>query len=74
MHAPLCALTVLCVLASVSGSVLNSSVTGESARTLPVLTVNYDRVRKPFEVCLWILLASLLKLGKFIHHSLIIIK
>ncbi|MCJ8735551.1 hypothetical protein PDJAM_G00248290 [Pangasius djambal] len=63
MHAPLRALTLLCVLGSVSGSVLNSSVTGESARTFPVLTVNYDRVRKPFEVCLWILLASLMKLG-----------
>ncbi|XP_053497818.1 sodium/hydrogen exchanger 1b isoform X3 [Ictalurus furcatus] len=67
MHAPLCALLLLGVLSSVSGSfsgsVLNSSVTGESARTLPVLTVNYDRVRKPFEVCLWILLASLMKLG-----------
>ncbi|XP_017340653.1 sodium/hydrogen exchanger 1b [Ictalurus punctatus] len=63
MHAPLCALVLLGVLRSVSGSVLNSSVTGESARTLPVLTVNYDRVRKPFEVCLWILLASLMKLG-----------
>ncbi|KAF4081801.1 hypothetical protein AMELA_G00165320 [Ameiurus melas] len=63
MHAPLRALVLLGVLGSVSGSVLNSSVTGESTRTLPVLTVNYDRVRKPFEVCLWILLASLMKLG-----------
>ncbi|GAA6087135.1 Na(+)/H(+) exchanger beta-like [Tachysurus ichikawai] len=63
MHALLRAVILLCVLGSVPGAVFNSSVAGESARTFPVLTVNYERVRKPFEVCLWILLASLMKLG-----------
>ncbi|KAI2653268.1 Na(+)/H(+) exchanger beta [Labeo rohita] len=29
----------------------------------PVLSINYDYVRMPFEVSLWILLASLIKLG-----------
>ncbi|XP_058610026.1 sodium/hydrogen exchanger 1b isoform X3 [Onychostoma macrolepis] len=32
-------------------------------RVFPVLSVNYDYVQMPFEVSLWILLASLLKLG-----------
>uniref|UniRef100_W5L7P8 Sodium/hydrogen exchanger n=1 Tax=Astyanax mexicanus TaxID=7994 RepID=W5L7P8_ASTMX len=32
-------------------------------RTFPVLTVQFQTVRKPFESALWILLASLLKLG-----------
>ncbi|KAB5565248.1 hypothetical protein PHYPO_G00238930 [Pangasianodon hypophthalmus] len=81
LHALLHALTLLCVLGSVSGSVLNSSVTGESARAFPVLTVSYERVRKPFEVCLWILLASLMKLGfhiipgfsRFVSESCVLI-
>lgn len=72
MHALLRAVILLCVLGSVPGAVFNSSVAGESARTFPVLTVNYERVRKPFEVCLWILLASLMKLGEFIHHTFMI--
>ncbi|XP_029701299.1 sodium/hydrogen exchanger 1b isoform X3 [Takifugu rubripes] len=32
-------------------------------KTFPVLSVNYDYVRKPFEISLWILLALLMKLG-----------
>ncbi|XP_046714866.1 sodium/hydrogen exchanger 1b isoform X2 [Silurus meridionalis] len=85
MHAPLRAFVWLCVLGSGSGSgsgsgpVLNSSVTG--AHVFPVLTVNYERVRIPFEVCLWILLASLLKLGfhlipglsRFVSESCVLI-
>uniref|UniRef100_A0A672LQR3 Sodium/hydrogen exchanger n=1 Tax=Sinocyclocheilus grahami TaxID=75366 RepID=A0A672LQR3_SINGR len=32
-------------------------------RVFPVLSINYDYVQMPFEVSLWILLASLMKLG-----------
>ncbi|XP_062853750.1 sodium/hydrogen exchanger 1b [Trichomycterus rosablanca] len=48
-----------------SGVVLNSSALKDSdpVHLFPVLTVNYERVRKPFEISLWILLASLMKLG-----------
>ncbi|KAK3558576.1 hypothetical protein QTP86_021649 [Hemibagrus guttatus] len=63
MPALLHTLVLFCVLGSVSGTVFNSSVARGSGRTFPVLTVEYERVRKPFEVCLWILLASLMKLG-----------
>ncbi|KAF5887544.1 Na(+)/H(+) exchanger beta-like isoform X1, partial [Clarias magur] len=63
MRAPVCALLWLGVLGSVPGPVLSSPLAAESSRSFPVLTVSYERVRQPFEVCLWILLASLLKLG-----------
>ncbi|KAM9495657.1 sodium/hydrogen exchanger 1b isoform 2-T2 [Clarias gariepinus] len=67
MHAPVCALLWLCVLGSLPGSVpgpvLTPPLVGESSRSFPVLTVSYERVRRPLEVCLWILLASVLKLG-----------
>lgn len=33
-------------------------------KAFPVLSVNYDYVRMPFEISLWILLASLMKLGR----------
>ncbi|XP_026885980.2 sodium/hydrogen exchanger 1b isoform X1 [Electrophorus electricus] len=39
------------------------NTTYPATRAFPVLTVNYDHVRKPFEISLWILLASLMKLG-----------
>uniref|UniRef100_A0A674D274 Sodium/hydrogen exchanger n=1 Tax=Salmo trutta TaxID=8032 RepID=A0A674D274_SALTR len=32
-------------------------------KAFPVLAVNYEHVRKPFEIALWILLALLMKLG-----------
>ncbi|XP_076157727.1 Na(+)/H(+) exchanger beta-like [Alosa pseudoharengus] len=32
-------------------------------KAFPVLSINYDYVRMPFEISLWILLASLMKLG-----------
>ncbi|XP_075961610.1 sodium/hydrogen exchanger 1b isoform X1 [Anarhichas minor] len=32
-------------------------------KAFPVLSLNYDHVRKPFEIALWILLALLMKLG-----------
>lgn len=34
-------------------------------KAFPVLSVNYDYVRKPFEISLWILLALLMKLGEW---------
>ncbi len=37
-------------------------------RVFPVLSINYDYVQMPFEVSLWILLASLLKLGENHNH------
>ena len=45
----------------------DSKTNGTSHHTkkaFPVLSVNYDYVRMPFEISLWILLASLMKLGK----------
>ncbi|XP_031441986.1 Na(+)/H(+) exchanger beta-like [Clupea harengus] len=44
----------------------DSKTNGTSHHTkkaFPVLSVNYDYVRMPFEISLWILLASLMKLG-----------
>lgn len=34
-------------------------------KAFPVLSVNYDYVRKPFEISLWLLLALFMKLGEF---------
>lgn len=34
-------------------------------KAFPVLSVNYDYVRKPFEISLWILLGLLMKLGEW---------
>lgn len=34
-------------------------------KAFPVLSFNYDHVRKPFEISLWILLALLMKLGEW---------
>lgn len=33
-------------------------------KAFPVLSFNYEYVRKPFEISLWILLALLMKLGE----------
>ncbi|XP_062386233.1 Na(+)/H(+) exchanger beta-like [Sardina pilchardus] len=44
----------------------DSKTNGTSHHTkkaFPVLSINYDYVRMPFEISLWILLASLMKLG-----------
>lgn len=35
-------------------------------KAFPVLAVNYEHVRKPFEIALWILLALLMKLGEYL--------
>lgn len=32
-------------------------------KTFPVLSLNYERVKTPFEISIWILLALLMKLG-----------
>ncbi|XP_070620758.1 sodium/hydrogen exchanger 1 [Erythrolamprus reginae] len=36
---------------------------GKPRKVFPVLTLEYDKVRVPFEIALWILLACLMKLG-----------
>uniref|UniRef100_A0ACB8FRW4 Uncharacterized protein n=1 Tax=Sphaerodactylus townsendi TaxID=933632 RepID=A0ACB8FRW4_9SAUR len=36
---------------------------GKKRKIFPVLDFNYNHVRKPFEIALWILLACLMKLG-----------
>lgn len=33
-------------------------------KVFPVLSLNYEYVRKPFEISIWILLALLMKLGE----------
>lgn len=33
-------------------------------KAFPVLSLDYERVKLPFEISLWVLLASLMKLGK----------
>lgn len=38
--------------------------TAPHRKAFPVLSFNYDNVRKPFEISLWILLALLMKLGE----------
>ena len=35
-------------------------------KAFPVLGVDYPHIRIPFEISLWVLLASLMKLGKFL--------
>lgn len=42
----------------------NGNHSTHTKKAFPVLSINYDYVRMPFEISLWILLASLMKLGK----------
>ncbi|CAB1350825.1 unnamed protein product [Coregonus sp. 'balchen'] len=42
-------------------------------KAFPVLAVNYEHVRKPFEIALWILLALLMKLGVVPESCLLIV-
>lgn len=47
---------------------VNHSVTEHSMKArkaFPVLGIDYTHVRTPFEISLWILLACLMKIGKF---------
>ncbi|XP_035285162.1 Na(+)/H(+) exchanger beta-like isoform X3 [Anguilla anguilla] len=62
--------TALTLFEKSSRNATNSSDTEEPAgvnnhtkRSFPVLRFNYEHVRIPFEISLWILLASLMKLG-----------
>lgn len=41
-----------------------STSSAHHKKAFPVLSVNYDHIRKPFEITLWILLALLMKLGE----------
>uniref|UniRef100_A0AAQ4PYR1 Sodium/hydrogen exchanger n=1 Tax=Gasterosteus aculeatus aculeatus TaxID=481459 RepID=A0AAQ4PYR1_GASAC len=74
----LCVLVLVCVsVASASRDVGNNETRRDAAgeesphltnstsreKVFPVLALNYDHVRKPFEIALWILLALLMKLG-----------
>lgn len=42
-------------------------------KAFPVLSFNYDYVRKPFEISLWILLALLMKLGEWLFDLWLIV-
>lgn len=37
----------------------------ETKKPFPVLSLDYENVRTPFEIALWVLLASLMKLGEY---------
>lgn len=37
----------------------------ETKKAFPVLSLDYNNVRAPFEIALWVLLASLMKLGEY---------
>lgn len=81
----LCVLVLVCVsVASASRDVGNNETRRDAAgeesprltnstsreKVFPVLALNYDHVRKPFEIALWILLALLMKLGEWhLGHS-----
>lgn len=51
------------------------SNTSHPKKAFPVLSFNYEYVRTPFEISLWILLALLMKLGeRFIFVSFLLLK
>lgn len=41
--------------------------THSKKKPFPVLSLDYDTVRLPFEISLWVLLASLMKLGEYVY-------
>lgn len=41
----------------------------EAKKPFPVLSLDYENVRTPFEIALWVLLASLMKLGEYWSHD-----
>lgn len=45
----------------------NRTHTTHSKKPFPVLSFGYDYVRLPFEISLWVLLASLMKLGEYVY-------
>ncbi|XP_056597118.1 sodium/hydrogen exchanger 1b [Triplophysa dalaica] len=58
---PLLLLLVFCCLSV--RCLQNQSDQQHHKRAFPVISIHYEAVRTPFEVALWILLASLMKLG-----------
>lgn len=44
----------------------SSHTTNYTKKAFPVLSFDYENVRTPFEISLWVLLASLMKLGEFL--------
>lgn len=45
----------------------NHGNTTQYKKPFPVLSLDYDHVRLPFEISLWVLLASLMKLGEYVY-------
>uniref|UniRef100_A0A7N4PRF4 Sodium/hydrogen exchanger n=1 Tax=Sarcophilus harrisii TaxID=9305 RepID=A0A7N4PRF4_SARHA len=52
------------------GSVVAPGTTPFEESRLPVFTLDYPHVQIPFEITLWILLASLAKIGFHLYHKL----
>lgn len=76
-------LLLLMVLVLLEGSVLHIEAASSSdvnnhhqkapnatdkKKVFPVLDLNYKHVHTPFEISLWVLLASLMKLGEFLMN------
>lgn len=49
----------------------NTKVTAEkqnyTKKAFPVLSLDYHHIQTPFEISLWVLLASLMKLGEYVN-------
>lgn len=46
-------------------SVNSSKVPSVTKKPFPVLSLDYHHIQTPFEISLWVLLASLMKLGEY---------
>lgn len=44
------------------------SAHNETKKKFPVLSLDYPHIQTPFEISLWVLLASLMKLGEWSTH------
>lgn len=44
---------------------MSKNPNNETKKPFPVLSLDYENVRTPFEIALWVLLASLMKLGEY---------
>ncbi|XP_066433893.1 sodium/hydrogen exchanger 2-like [Eleutherodactylus coqui] len=68
----ICLITFAQLTSSSSGSSQESSTHHEETapERLPVVTLDYPHVQVPFEITLWILLASLAKIGFHLYHKL----
>uniref|UniRef100_A0A3Q4GCT8 Sodium/hydrogen exchanger n=1 Tax=Neolamprologus brichardi TaxID=32507 RepID=A0A3Q4GCT8_NEOBR len=49
-----------------------NDVTEDQKNNLPVFTMNYPRIQIPFEITLWVLLASFAKIGFHVYHKITI--